>query len=253
MGMNGTSGFDRGMTLALLAGGRATRLYPLTAMMPKSLVPVAGEAFLAHQLRWLCRQGVSDVVICCGHLAKPIREFAGAGERFGVRVRYSEDGAQALGTGGAIRHALPLLGERFLVMYGDSLLTASLGAMWRAFCAQECSGMMAVYRNENRWDASNVEICGERVVRYEKGARDAGLTHIDYGISAFRADAFAGIAEGQAFDLGLVLQDLISCDGLACHEVRERFYEIGSFEGLRETEAVLKQMQGGVETARVRA
>lgn len=241
------------MTLALLAGGRATRLYPLTAMMPKSLVPVAGEAFLAHQLRWLCGQGVTDVVICCGHMAKPIREFAGDGERFGLRVRYSEDGVFALGTGGAIRHALPLLGERFLVMYGDSLLGASLGEMWRAFCAQECLGMMAVYRNENRWDASNVEICDGRVVRYEKGARDAGLTHIDYGVSAFRADAFAGIAEGRTIDLGLVLQDLISGDGLACHEVRERFYEIGSFEGLQETEAMLRQMQGGVETARVRA
>ncbi|MGC8550175.1 MAG: sugar phosphate nucleotidyltransferase [Acidobacteriaceae bacterium] len=251
--MSGTFGCEAGMTLALLAGGRATRLYPLTATMPKSLVPVAGEAFLGHQLRWLCGQGVTDVVICCGHLAKPIREFAGDGERFGVRVRYSEDGACALGTGGAILHALPLLGERFLVMYGDSLLTASLGAMWKAFCEQGRPGMMAVYRNENRWDASNVEICGARVVRYAKGIRDACLTHIDYGVSAFRAGVFAGMPEGRTFDLGEVLQDLISGDGLACHEVQERFYEIGSFDGLRETEAMLRQMQGGVESARVRA
>ncbi len=241
------------MTLALLAGGRATRLYPLTATMPKSLVPVAGEAFLAHQLRWLGGQGVTDVVICCGHMAKPIREFAGDGRRFGVRVRYSEDGGRALGTGGAILHALPLLGERFLVMYGDSLLTASLRAMWRVFCAQECAGMMAVYRNENRWDASNVEISGGRVVRYEKGVRDAGLTHIDYGVSAFQAGVFARIAEERIFDLGVVLQGLIAGDGLACHEVRERFYEIGSFEGLRETEAMLRQMQSGVDGARARA
>ena len=251
--MNGTSGCDSEATLALLAGGRATRLYPLTATMPKSLVPVAGEPFLAHQLRWLCGQGIRDVVICCGHLARPIREFAGNGERFGVRVRYSEDGERALGTGGAIREALPLLGERFLVMYGDSLLTASLGAMWKAFCEQGRPGMMAVYRNENRWDASNVEIRGGSVVRYEKGRSDAGLTHIDYGVSAFRAGVFAGIPEGRTFDLGPVLQDLISGKGLASHEVRERFYEIGSFDGLRETEAMLQQMQGGVESARVRA
>jgi NDP-sugar pyrophosphorylase family protein len=241
------------LTLALLAGGRATRLYPLTATMPKSLVPVAGEAFLAHQLRWLRGQGVTDVVICCGHMSRPIREFAGNGERFGLRVRYSEDGERALGTGGAIRRALPLLGEQFLVMYGDSLLTASLGEMWRAFCAQGRAGMMAVYRNENRWDASNVEICDGRVARYEKGRCDAGLTHIDYGVSAFRAGVFAGIPEGWTFDLGLVLQELISGGGLACHEVRERFYEIGSFEGLRETEVMLRKLQGESESGRARA
>lgn len=241
------------MTLALLAGGRATRLYPLTETLPKSLVPVAGEPFLAHQLRWVAGQGVRDVVLCCGHLAGPIREFAGDGAGFGLRLRYSDDGAKPLGTGGAIRRALPLLGERFLVMYGDSLLTAALGAMWGAFWAQSCLGMMAVYRNENRWDASNTEIGGGRVIRYAKGSRDAGLTHIDYGVSAFRAEAFAGIPEGLAFDLGAVFEGLITGGGLACHEVRERFYEIGSFEGLRETERMLRGLGREPEPARARA
>lgn len=249
MQMSGTFGIESSMRLALLAGGRATRLYPLTETLPKSLVPVAGEPFLAHQLRWIAGQGVREVVICCGHLAGPIREFAGDGAAFGLRVHYSEDGAMPLGTGGAVRRALPLLGKRFLVMYGDSLLGASLRAMWEAFCAQRRLGMMAVYRNENRWDASNAEIGDGRVVRYAKGSRDAGLTHIDYGVSAFCADAFAGIPDGLVFDLGVVFQGLIAGDGLACHEVRERFYEIGSFEGLRETEAML----GGMEPARAQA
>lgn len=248
--MSGTFGCEARLTLALLAGGLATRLYPLTEAVPKSLVPVAGEPFLSHQLRWLAGQGVQDVVICCGHLGTAIREFAGDGERFGVRVRYSEDGDRALGTGGAIRRALPMLGEKFLVMYGDSLLTTSLMAMWKAFCAQDCGGMMAVYRNENRWDVSNVETGGGRVVRYEKGGRDEGLTHIDYGVSAFRAEVFGGIAEGRTFDLGVVFEELIAGGGLACHEVRERFYEIGSFAGLSETEAMLQQ---GFESARVQA
>lgn len=229
--------------LALLAGGRATRLRPLTETIPKSLVRVAGEPFLGRQLRWLANQGVGDVVICCGHLAEPIRRFAGDGERFGMRIRYSEDGELALGTGGAIRRALPLLGERFLVMYGDSLLATSLHTMWSAFCHQQCMGMMAVYRNENRWDTSNVEIFGARVACYAKENRDARLTHIDYGLSAFSAEAFANTSREQAFDLGLVFQKLIMAGQLACHEVRERFYEIGSMDGLRETEAMLLQSQ----------
>ena len=251
--MSGRSGTEAMPTLALLAGGRATRLYPLTETMPKSLVPVAGEPFLAHQLRWMAAQGVKDVVICCGHLGGPIREFAGDGERFGLRVQYSEDGDFALGTGGAIRHALPMLGEKFLVMYGDSWLTASLQDLWAAFCGQQCAGMMTVFRNENRWDASNVEIRDGRVARYEKGLHHAGLTHIDYGLSAFRAKAFAGIPDGRVFDLGFVFQELIVGGGLACHEVRERFYEIGSFEGLSETERLLRQVEQGLEPAGVHA
>lgn len=239
--MSGHSRSDAMPALALLAGGLATRLYPLTETMPKSLVQVAGEPFLAHQLRWMAAQGVRDVVICCGHLGKQVREFAGDGERFGLGVRYSEDGGHALGTGGAIRHALPMLGGEFLVMYGDSWLTASLQDLWAAFCGQSCAGMMTVFRNENRWDESNVEICDGRVARYEKGLHHAGLTHIDYGLSAFCAEAFEGIPDGRVFDLGLVFHELMMGGELACHEVGERFYEIGSFEGLRETEAMLRQ------------
>jgi NDP-sugar pyrophosphorylase family protein len=239
--MNAASGFDKMPPLALLAGGRATRLYPLTQAMPKSLMPVAGEPFLAHQLRWLAGQGVRDVVLCCGHLGSQIREYAGDGAAFGVALRYSEDGERALGTGGAIRRALPLLGEAFLVMYGDSLLTAPVAPVWRAFEAQKCAGLMTVFRNENRWDASNVEIGGGRVLRYEKGSERAGLTHIDYGLSAFRAEAFAAIPDGRVFDLRLVVDELIEGGELACHEVKQRFYEIGSFDGLHETEALLSR------------
>lgn len=232
--------------LALLAGGRATRLHPLTQAIPKSLMPVAGEPFLAHQLRWLARQSVRDIVICCGHLASQIQAYAGDGERFGVSLRYSDDGERALGTGGAIRRALPELGDAFMVLYGDSLLTAPLLPAWQAFQQQPCLGMMTVFRNENRWDASNVQIADGRVVRYEKGGSRAGLTHIDYGLSLFRAETFAAIPEGRVFDLGLIFDDLTRTGQLACHEVTQRFYEIGSFAGLSETEALLKQRGRGV-------
>ncbi len=238
--MSAPSGTEPMPPLALLAGGLATRMRPLTETVPKSLLPVGGEPFLAHQLRWLAGQGVRDVVICCGHMAGQIRDYAGDGARFGVRLRYSRDGEKALGTGGAVRHALPMLGNEFLVMYGDSLLTVSVPEVWGAFRGHSCTGLMTVFRNEDRWDASNVEISGGRVVRYEKGSHRAGLTHIDYGLSAFSEEAFAEIADGQVFDLALVFQRLVAGGGLACLEVRERFYEIGSPDGLRETDAMLQ-------------
>src|SRR5580698_9728890 len=122
-------------SLALLAGGLAKRMRPLTESVPKSLLEVDGEPFLAHQLRLLAEQGVKDIVVCCGHLGEQIESFAGDGSRFGCRVRYSYDGDALLGTGGALRRALPLLGESFFVMYGDSYLLADPARAWKAFLA----------------------------------------------------------------------------------------------------------------------
>jgi len=142
--------------LALLAGGLATRLRPLTATIPKALVEVAGEPFIAHQLRLLRREGVSRVVMCTGYRGEQIAEYVGDGGRFGLTVEYSQDGDRLLGTGGALKKALPLLGAEFLVMYGDSYLDIPFAPVVAAFRASHAKGLMVVYRNEGRYDKSNV-------------------------------------------------------------------------------------------------
>lgn len=232
--------------VALLAGGLATRLGAVTAHAPKSMVEVAGEPFVAHQLRRLVEQGVCDVVVCCGHLAGQIADFVGDGARFGCRVRYSVDGAAALGTGGAIVKALPLLGPRFWVMYGDSYLTVDFRAALRAFEASGKAALMTVLHNEGRWDASNVEFDDGCITRYDKHARAGELAYIDYGLSLFRAEAFDGWGVAGAFDLSLAQQDLIARGEMAGFEAVERFYEIGSPAGLCETDAFLRGRLLGV-------
>ena len=238
--MRGCWGTDsaRPPRLALLAGGLATRLRPLTDGVPKSLVPVAGEPFLAHQLRRLRAEGLRDVVICAGHLGAQIEDFAGDGSGFGLSIEYSGDGARPLGTGGALRRALPRLGRRFLVMYGDSWLTEPVMPVWRAFCASGKLAMMTVFRNENRWGASNVEFRAGAIVRYEKNRPSSAMQHIDYGLEALDAEAIAGRDE-PAFDLGELWADLAARGLLAGFEAASRFYEIGSLAGLRETEQVI--------------
>src|SRR5207253_8552688 len=86
--------------LALLAGGMATRMRPLTELVPKSLLMIAGEPFIAHQLRLMRRERIGQVVLCVGFLSDQIRAFVGDGSRFGLKVRYCEDGPTLLGTGG---------------------------------------------------------------------------------------------------------------------------------------------------------
>lgn len=231
---------EAGLPLALLAGGLASRLGAMTERVPKSLLEVAGEPFVAHQLRLLAGQGIRDVVICCGHLGGMISDYVGDGERFGCGVRYSFDGPPLLGTGGAIRKALPMLGSRFWVMYGDSYLPVAFFPALRAFEDSMKSGLMTVFQNDDRWDASNVEFAEGRIVRYAKREQSLEMRHIDYGLGIYSAAAFAHWPEGAAFDLSEVQSDLIARGAMAGFEVPDRFFEIGSVDGLAETDAFLR-------------
>src|SRR4051812_42459269 len=142
------------LPIAILAGGLATRLRPVTETIPKALIEVAGEPFLAHQLRLLKRNGFDRVVLCVGYLGEMIRDFAGDGQSFGLRVEYVFDGPKLLGTAGALRRALPVLGEAFAVTYGDSYLPVDYRAAIDSFMQSGKLGLMSVYRNEGLWDTS---------------------------------------------------------------------------------------------------
>jgi NDP-sugar pyrophosphorylase family protein len=229
------------LPVAILAGGLATRLRPITETIPKALIDIAGEPFLAHQLRLLHRHGFDRVVICVGYLGEQIREFAGDGSRFGLHIDYSPDGPRLLGTAGALRRALPLLGDAFSVIYGDSYLPCDYAAALAAFQDSGKLGLMTVYRNRGLWDASNVEFADGRIVAYDKANRTPAMHHIDYGLGAFRREAFSGIAEDQVYDLAALYQDLLRHGELAAWESPERFYEIGSLEGIRDLTEFLKK------------
>jgi len=218
--------------VAILAGGLATRLRPLTENLPKSLVEIQGEPFVAHQLRLLQAKGVEQVVLCVGYKGEMIRDVTGDGGRFGLKVGYAFDGPSLLGTAGAVRNALPLLGGSFFVMYGDSYLTCDLGALARAFFSSGKLAMMTVFHNKGLWDTSNVEFANGRIIAYNKANRNARMHYIDYGLGVFRAEAFTASSSP---DLAEVYAELLQSGQLAAHEVPERFYEIGSPEGLQDT------------------
>jgi NDP-sugar pyrophosphorylase family protein len=227
------------LQVVILAGGLATRLWPTTERIPKSLVDVAGQPFAVHQIELLRRHGLTDVAFLVGHLGEMISDALGDGSRWGMRLRYIFDGPRSLGTGGAIRCALPELDDPFLVLYGDSYLECDYAAIEKAFLASGKRGLMTVYRNEDLLDRSNVQYVQGRIVRYDKQHRTPDMRHIDYGLGAFWKSAFAAHVDEEAFDLVAVYQDLLATDDLVGHEVPHRFYEIGGPEGLEETRAYL--------------
>ena len=226
--------------VAILAGGLATRLRPITEKIPKSLVPVAGKPFLAHQLDLLRSRGIRHAVLCIGHLGEMIQRGFGDGSAYGVKLDYSFDGPKLLGTGGAIKRALPLLGGEFFVLYGDSYLPIEYRPVAECFHRSGKLGLMTVYHNEGRYDTSNVVFRDGEIVVYDKKAKLPEMHHIDYGLSLFQSSVFDGYAADQVFDLAGVMGRLVREKQLAGYEVRERFYEMGSPAGLAELESLLQ-------------
>jgi NDP-sugar pyrophosphorylase family protein len=220
--------------VAILAGGLATRLRPVTEKIPKALVEINGEPFLAHQLRLLARNGIRRAVLCTGYLGETIEAWAGDGSRFGLELGYSPDGPRLRGTAGAVANALPLLGESFFVLYGDSYLPCDYRAVQQAFETSGKAALMTVFDNGDRWDASNVEFSGGRILAYDKKNRTPAMRYIDYGLGVFRRQAFADISPEGAHDLANLYQCLLARGELAGLEVPQRFYENGSFAGIQE-------------------
>jgi len=227
--------------LALLAGGLATRLRPHTLQVPKAMIEVAGEPFIARQLRLMHREGVSRVVLCVGYLGERIEAFVKDGRQFDMAVDYCYDGPNLLGTGGALRKALPRLGPEFLVMYGDSWLDTRFAPIVAAFRKSGKPALMTVFRNNGLWDTSNVWYEDGNIRRYDKRERLPQMQHIDWGLTVVKADLLKQGPADVAFDLAEVYSDLSRRGELAGYEVTTRFYEIGSIEGLRETEELLRK------------
>jgi NDP-sugar pyrophosphorylase family protein len=225
--------------VAILAGGLATRLRPITEKIPKSLVPVAGKPFLAHQLEMLHAQGIRKAVLCIGFLGEMIqREFGN--EACGIQLEYSFDGEKLLGTGGAIKRALPKLGEEFFVLYGDSYLPVDYAPIAEFFHSSRKPGLMTVYRNEGKFDTSNVVYADGEIKIYDKKQKLPEMRHIDYGLSLFKSSVFEASPVDEKFDLAEVMGKLVREKQLAGYEVPERFYEMGSPAGLAELEALLQ-------------
>jgi len=221
--------------VCLLAGGLGSRLGDVVATTPKPLLTVAGRPFLDWQLELLAAAGVTRAVLCVGYLGERIEEAMGT-ERHGVELVYRYDPPDLAGTAGAIRGALDVLGDAFLVLYGDTYLRIDYAAVWDAFVASGCPALMTVLENAGSWDRSNARFEDGRVV-YDKSDPTPSMRWIDYGLGCLRPEAL-DVAPDER-DLAGVYAELSRRGELAGYVATERFYEIGTSGALAETEAFL--------------
>jgi NDP-sugar pyrophosphorylase family protein len=220
--------------MVILAGGLGTRLRPLTSEVPKALIPIGGKPFLHHQIDLLKRRGIRDIVLCVGHLGDRVKDYFGDGRWLGVRIKYSEEESQLLGTAGAIKNAEPLLRDDFFLMYGDSYLMIDYREVMRYFRRFDRLGLMVVWKNVDRFERSNVMVEGNVVTAYNKDQKSPDMVYINYGLSVLRKEALAFIPAGRPFSQEDFYQILIDQGELLTFEVEQRFYEIGSPKGLEE-------------------
>ena len=222
------------MQIVILAGGLATRMRPLTLNLPKSLLQIKGRPFLEYQLELLKEYEIKDVLLCLGYKGELIKDHFGDGKKFGVNLSYSFDGENLLGTAGALKKACKLLNENFFLMYGDSYLPYDYQKIEEFFKKADKLSLMVAYRNQNRFDKSNLVIGEGRVKVYDKTLQAENLEHIDAGLSVLKKEVLNLIPEDEPYDLQELYKTLISEEEMSAYEARQRFYQIGSFEGLEE-------------------
>ena len=223
------------MQAVILAGGLGTRLRPVTERVPKALVPVGGRPFLEYELELMRSGGVDEFVICVGHLGEAIREHFGDGGRFGLTIRYSDDGRAPLGPSGALKKAGHLLRDRFFVTYGDAYLRAPFKEVMDSLSSSGALGVMTVFRNEDRYGRSDVDVAGGRVVAYDKRG-ERKHSWVNFGLTALKKSALDRIPAGRAVEEEEFYKGLIAKGELAAFPVRLRFYEIGNPKSLAEFE-----------------
>ena len=222
------------MQCVILAGGLATRLRPLTQNTPKSLIMILGKPFLQYQIELLKSQNITEIVLCVGHFAEKIVNYFADGSKFGVKLTYSFETNQLLGTGGALKNAASHLQSDFFVMYGDSYLPINFITIENFFRAAKAKACMVVYKNNAKYDKSNVIYRDNLVIKYDKSNTTPDMHYIDYGLSILTKDILTMLPENSPADLADLFKKLAHKNELLGYETTERFYEIGSQTGLQD-------------------
>tara|TARA_B100000949_G_scaffold197907_1_gene184198 strand:- start:179 stop:883 length:705 start_codon:yes stop_codon:yes gene_type:complete len=230
------------LPVAILAGGLGKRLGQKTINKAKVLIDVAGKPFISRQLNYLRDQGIKDIVICIAYLGEQIKDYIGNGSKYNLKIFYSDDGDQLLGTGGSVKKACRILGENFFILYGDSFLPIDFSLVEKSYFQQKKPALMTVLKNEGLWDKSNAYF-KDKCVEYNKKNPQKNMHYIDYGLNVVKNSIFYNFPSNKAFDLADVFEDLSSKNLLAGLEIYDRFYEIGSINGLNDTIEFFKKFE----------
>ena len=224
------------LPVAILAGGLATRIKPISDSIPKSLIEINGKPFLEWQLQLLEKNKCESAIICVSHKSEMIEEFIRKREKSNLEVRFSSDGEKQLGTGGALIKAKNLLGTAFMVLYGDSYLPVNFSEIADCFLKSNKLGLMTVMKNDLQSEPSNVVFINGYVQKYNKNSPEEAMDFIDFGLTVFKSAVFDTYPLNESIDLSTIQSELAGRHELAGYQVDQRYYEVGSFQGIKDFE-----------------
>lgn len=221
------------MKAMILAAGRGERMRPLTDATPKPLLKAAGKALIDYHLENLAAAGIADVVVNLSHLGSQIRAALGDGSRYGVSIRYSDEGVPALETGGGILEALPLLGPGpFIVVNGD---------VWTDYryadlpAGPDDLAHLVMVANPDHHPRGDFVLNDGRVRTDGPGAR-----YTFSGIGVYRPELFAGRTTGR-FPLAPLLREAMAADRVGGEYYGGHWLDVGTPQRLRDLDRDLRQ------------
>ena len=219
------------MRVAILCGGFGTRLGDLTREVPKPMLSIGGRPYLERVIESFAERGLEEIVMLTGHLAHAIEDHFGDGERFGVSIAYSRE-SEPLGTGGALREARALLGDRFLLTFGDVLRRFD----YDRFVQQHIGNCLAVYP---RLTIGNADVEAGDLVRFDKHAPE--LPYLDAGFAVMLSSTIDLLPDkGPCSFEEIVYANLAEHGGIEAEIVDHQFFDIGTPDELARTRAALE-------------
>lgn len=230
------------MQVVILAGGKGTRLRPITKQIPKPMVLISGKPFLLYQLEFLRSLGLNRFLFLTGYLGGQIEKYFGDGEKFEVKIDYSCE-EKLLGTAGALKNAKNKLNKEFLLLNGDTFLPLDYRKLIKYFKQCGAIGVVSAYGNLEKIVQNNIAIDkSSKIIKYNK-KDPKGLDYVASGAMVFKKKLLDFIPNKQVCSLEEdIFGKLIEKRELKAFVSSQRFYDMGSFKGLRLLKDKLKRL-----------
>jgi len=228
------------MQAVILAGGKGTRLRPITCTIPKPLISINGKPFLQHQLEFIKSHLTDEILLLVSYLGEKIEDYFDDGSKFGVKIDYCYEKVP-LGTAGALKNAESKIKDEFILFNGDTYLPIDYRKIIDYFHQCKAIGVVVVYGNSREIASKNIAVNESGLVMNYNKNNSKKMTHVDAGITAFKKSILDFIPRNKICSLEEdIFPKLIKAKQLYSFATNQRFYDIGTPRELEAIKGILK-------------
>ena len=233
--------YDRPRQAVILAGGRGTRMQPITNDRPKPMVPILGRPFLEYQIEQLRGQGFERVLMLLGYLPEVVQNYFGDGTAWGVHIEYSVTEPDQL-TSSRVATARHMIDPCFLLLYCDNYWPMQMNRMWTRFCQAGKPALITVYSNKDGYSRGSVRLDQDGHVRvFDRLRTTPGLREVEISYAILTDLALDLLPEQDTLFEEAIYTPLAQQGRLTAYVSDHRYYSVGSLQRLPATEAFMRR------------